>query len=363
MQQRSALSGGAMSQPIPRLKDVAEAANVSLSAASRILRGERDRFGAETCERVIAAARRLGWRKNLLVSSMQTGRTKTIGVIIPPYDSFWVGVLSGIHAALAVADYLPITVWVGDATVHPAMAPQDDQEGFAQIDRLLDRRVDGLILWPRFAASYYDHFRELIERRVPVAVIDHESSAERIADSIETDEEQATHEVAEYLIRLGHTRIACVSTIEDKWHAWAKRRRSHFEDTLRRLSLVDYEFWQISAQAADAVEQVTDMLASWRPSAVFAVTDHEAVVVYHAAHELGLRIPEDLSVIGFADLDFAAMLTPPLTTIRQRPKEIGRQAARLIVDRLEGLITDEATTIRVGSEMILRGSTAPPAAS
>ena len=94
----------------PRLKDVAAAAHVSLSAASRILRGEQDRFGAETCRRVLDVAQRLGWRRNLLVNGMQTGRTHTIGVMIPPFDSFWVDVLAGIHMTLAAADYLPITI-------------------------------------------------------------------------------------------------------------------------------------------------------------------------------------------------------------------------------------------------------------
>ena len=86
---------------VPRLKDVAKAANVSLAAASRILRGDKERFGEETCRRVLEASRKLGWRRNLLVNGMQTGRTQTIGVMIPPFDSFWVTVLSGIHDALA----------------------------------------------------------------------------------------------------------------------------------------------------------------------------------------------------------------------------------------------------------------------
>src|SRR6187455_1401560 len=157
---------------VPRLKDVAKAANVSLAAASRILRGDKERFGEETCRRVLEAARELGWRRNLLVNGMQTGRTRMIGVMIPPFDSFWVDVLAGIHLTLASADYLPITVWVGDCQEIPHFEKNED-EGFKQISRLLDRRVDGLILWPSFAVAYYEHFRELIERKVPVAVIDH----------------------------------------------------------------------------------------------------------------------------------------------------------------------------------------------
>jgi len=343
----------------PRLKDVAEEAQVSLSAASRILRGERDRFGEETCERVLEAARRLGWRRNLLVSGIQTGRTQTIGVMIPPFDSFWVDVLAGIHVTLAAADYLPITVWVGDCQEIPHFE-EDQHQGFRQISRLLDRRVDGLILWPSFAVAYYEHFRELIERQVPVAVIDHEYSDEQIADSIETDEERCARAVAEHLLALGHQEIACFSSRETTWQAWANRRRESFEKAVFSLAEVEVRSWRLNPWGTDGLEVAREILSQDpRPTAVFAVTDHEALYVYEAAGEMGLRIPEDLSVVGFADLDFAAALRPPLTTMRQRPKEIGRRAAQLMLDRLDGEFGDSPpTTIRVGADLIVRGSTA-----
>src|SRR3954464_11293511 len=94
---------------VPRLKDVAKAANVSLAAASRILRGDKERFGEETCRRVLKASRKLGWRRNLLVNGMQTGRTQTIGVMIPPFDCFWGNVLSGFNTQFPDADTCPTT--------------------------------------------------------------------------------------------------------------------------------------------------------------------------------------------------------------------------------------------------------------
>ncbi len=352
-----------MNKPIiPRLKDVAQEAKVSLSAASRILRGEVDRFGDDTCQRVLEAARRLGWRRNLLVSGMQTGRTKTIGVMIPPFDSFWVHVLSGIHMTLAAEDYLPITVWVGDAQAMPHFE-SDETEGFSQISRLLDRRVDGLILWPMFAVAYYDHFRELTERKVPVAAIDHKSSEARIADSIETDEEQGTLVMAQHLLHLGHRRIACLSSRETEWQAWSVRRREHFEHAIRSEPDAECRSWKLNEAGTNGLEVARSILQdqSLRPTAVFAVTDHEAQHIYAAAHELGLRIPEDISVAGFADLDFAEFLQPGLTTMRQRPREIGRQAARLVLDRLAGLIEqDDPAVVRVGSDLVVRASTGPP---
>jgi LacI family transcriptional regulator len=338
---------------------VAKAANVSLAAASRILRGDQERFGEETCRRVLEASRQLGWRRNLLVNGMQTGRTRTIGVMIPPIDGFWVTVLSGIHEYLAERDYLPITIWIGSLADMPHFE-KEDGAGLKQINRLLDRRVDGLIMWPTFSVEYYHHFPEFVERRVPVTVIDHYST---IADSVETDEEHATAVVARHLFNLGHRRIACLSSRETPWRTFAMKRRSSFEDAVRKFPSATVKSWRLNSQGTDGLEVARQLLKDdLRPTAAFAVTDHEAMFVYQAAAELGMKVPQDLSVVGFADLDFAATMTPPLTTMRQKPHEIGRLAAKLILDRIEGVIADEdaPTTIKVAADLVVRNSTAKP---
>jgi LacI family transcriptional regulator len=343
---------------VPRLKDVAKEANVSLAAASRILRGDRERFGEDTCRRVVEASRKLGWRRNLLVNGMQTGRTQTIGVMVPPYDSFWVSVLSSIHDTLAASDFLPITIWIGSLGDLPHFE-KDDAEGLRQINRLLDRRVDGLIMWPPFSEAYYHHFPEFVERRVPVVVIDHYST---VADSVETDEEQAAAVVAHHLLDLGHRRIACLSSRETPSQTWAVKRRGSFEDAVRRCGDATVKSWRLNSQGTNGLEVARQLLADdLQPTAVFAVSDHEAQFVYEAAAESGRQIPRDLSVVGFADLDFAATMDPPLTTMRQQPREIGRLAANLIMDRIDGIMPndDAPTTVKVAAELIVRNSTAP----
>jgi LacI family transcriptional regulator len=347
---------------VPRLKDVAKEANVSLAAASRILRGDRERFGEDTCRRVLEASRKLGWRRNLLVNGMQTGRTQTVGVMIPPFDSFWVTILSGIHEALGECDYLPITVWIGNLGDMPHYE-KEESEGLRQINRLLDRRVDGLIMWPPFSVAYYHHFPEFVERRVPVAVIDHYST---VADSVETDEEQATAVVARHLLDLGHRRIACLSSRETPSQTWAVKRRGSFEEAVRACPDANVKSWQLNAQGSNGFEIARELLTDeLRPTAVFAVSDHEAAFVYQAAANLNMKIPRDLSVIGFADLDFAEAMKPPLTTMRQKPHEIGRLAAKLIMDRIDGIIADDdaPTTIRVPADLIVRNSAAKPRAA
>ena len=351
-----------MSQPrVPRLKDVAEAANVSVSAASKILRGDRSRFGEETCQRVLEASRRLGWRRNLLVSSIQTGRTKTVGVMIPPYDSFWVNVLSGIHQRLAEADYLPITLWQGDLD-HMPHFEANEQEGVRQINRLLDRRVDALVMWPPFGVAYQDHLSGLHEKNVPIVVIDHRSD-DPFFDSVATNEEQSARIVAKHLLDLGHRRIACISSRESKSQTWALERREEFERAVSLHPDAQVKSWRLNRTGSNGVEVATELLASdFKPTAVFAVTDHEALYVYEAAITLGLSIPDDVSVVGFADLDFAATLTPPLSTVRQRPQEIGARAASLVLDRLDGPLAGEKLEhAKIEADLILRDSTGPAA--
>lgn len=349
------------SAKVPRLKDVAEAAQVSVSAASKILRGDKSRFGEETCQRVIDAAKQLGWRRNLLVSGIQTGRTHTVGVMIPPYDSFWINILSGIHRRLAEADYLPITVWQGDLDGLPHFEA-DEQEGVRQINRLLDGRVDGLILWPPFGVAYQDHLAELARKNVPVVVIDYNSD-QPYCDSVTTNESQAARTVAKHLLDLGHRRIACISSREAKHQTWAKERRQEFERAVKLHGGGEVMSWRLNHTGSDALQVATELLtSSFKPTAVFAVTDHEALHVYEAAITLGLSIPGDISVVGFADLDFASTLTPPLSTVRQRPAEIGARAASLVLERLDGAIAEQKLeAAKIDADLVLRESTGPVA--
>jgi LacI family transcriptional regulator, galactose operon repressor len=343
--------------PLPRLKDVAKEANVSLSAASRILRGQGERYAAETRQRVMSASSKLGWRQNLLVSGMQTGETRTIGVMIPPFDSYWVGVLDGIHTTLSRSDYLPITVWPRGWRELGVFESQKE-EGFELISRLLDRRVDGLILWPTYAVAYREHFRELTERAVPVGVIDHTISTGGLTDVVETDDRRGAATVAQYLMKKGHRRIACLSTREIEAQTWAVRRREAFEASCERRKRVECRSWRTNAAGDNALEVAIDLLSSdFEPTAVFCVSDHEAKLIYLAASELKLSIPDDISVIGFNDLDFAAMLQPSLTTMHLDGEQMGRIVAEMILGRL-GDEETKPNTAKVKAELVERESVA-----
>lgn len=342
---------------IPRLRDVAHEANVSLSSASRILRGEGERYAPETRKRVLQASKKLGWRKNLLVSGMQSGKTKTIGVMIPPYDSFWVGVLYGIHAALSKAGYMPITVWPSGCDKLGDFERQKT-EGFELISELLDRRVDGLLLWPAYSVAFCDHFRELAERAVPMGAIEHTFPEGQIADVVETDERQGAETIANFLLGLGHRRIACLSTREIAAQTWAVRRREFFEQAVQQNEDAECKSWRLNKAGDNGLSVARDILtSSFKPTAVFCISDHEARFVYRAADELAIRIPEDFSVVGFGNLDFSDVLTRGLTTMDRKPKMMGRLLADLMIERLSNP-DQEPSTVRIAADFVERGSTA-----
>ena len=344
---------------LPRLKDVAKEAKVSLTAASIILRNGKGRFQKETRERVLDVARKLGWRRNLLVNGMQTGQTRTIGVLMPPINYYWADVLFGIHHELAHRDYLPITVWTGEHREF-FYEKQPKDVGLKQINRLIDHRVDGLILWRSFAVTYRDNFSDLIKKKHRVVIIDSDFSR-KVVDSVGTDEKLGGEMVADHLVGLGHRRIACLSKYEGtRDHTWAVHRRKSFEKVLSKCPDASCKVWRATLYGDDCVDVARRLLRdNPRPTAVFAISDYEAAGIYTAALELGLRIPQDLSVIGFSDLEFAKSMNPPLTTVRQKPWDIGRQAAKMVLDRLEGKMEDKGPfTVRIGCDIVLRNSTA-----
>jgi LacI family transcriptional regulator len=138
------------------------------------------------------------------------------------------------------------------------------------------------------------------------------------------------------------------------------KRRNSFEEAVRRQADATVKSWRLNAQGTNGRAVAGELLADdLRPTAVFAASDHEAQFVYEAAAEMGKQIPRDLSVVGFADLDFAATMDPPLTTMRQKPVEIGRLAASLIMDRIDGIMPGggEPTTVKVAAQLIVRNST------
>ena len=182
-------------------KRIAEEAGVSIMTVSRVLRGKED-VAEATRERVLEVAGKYGYRPNLLVRGIQTGKTGTIGVLLPPFPSYD-ELLSGIHDELVQADHVPINIWSASDAVDQSI----DAHEVTQIHRLLDRRVDGVILKPVDEAVSDDYLREVWERGIPLVVVDRELPRTH-ADFVGTDDLEGGRIVARHLLGLGHRRLA-----------------------------------------------------------------------------------------------------------------------------------------------------------
>ncbi len=283
-----------------------------------------------------------------------------IGVMMPPFDYYWSEVLYGIHDVLTLADHVPITLW----TVHAGSTQRRRSETAGneldQIHRLVDRRVDGVILWPAFAQLFVDHIHEFSSRNLPVVTIDHQLPAEFNSDFVGSDEASGGRMVAAHLYALGHRRMGHLAG--SRVATWALARRKAFEDAVREMpgaSVITLEA-PPGEETSLSITQARELLSRPdRPTAIFGACDLYAKTIYHAAAELNLSIPRDLSVVGFSDDDFACEMSPPLTTVRQPAYEIGRRAAELILGRSMGSIRDRGHHEELPVRLIVRESSQP----
>ncbi|MDF7824830.1 LacI family DNA-binding transcriptional regulator [Pontiellaceae bacterium B12227] len=331
------------------LADVAEKSGVSRQTVGRILGSGAHKHKPDTVERVKQIANELGYRPNLLAKSVVAGKTYSIGVLIPRAnrDDFFADIQIGIQDALLETDWAPIVLQTSE---------QADER--TCIRRLVERRVDGILLIPHENNVDSDHFAEIIERRIPVVTVNTRLKNIEPVDFVGTDEFDGGRQAAEYLLGISNDWKLGVVHSSGPSENLGQRRRG-FIQTLetagKACSTLELTNWTLEDNLAPLVSFLKQ---SNRPDALFCITDSYAAMVYKAAEQLGLRIPDDLAVIGFADLGFAQYLTPALTTLRQDGRQTGALAIRKLIERIEGRSRCVTETL-LKTELISRDSTAP----
>jgi len=335
--------------PKPNIRQVAQAAGVSLITASRAISGLGS-VAEATRERVLAVAQRLKYRPNRLASAVLGGRSRTVGVMVPIGSWFQAQIIRGIHDTLAEHAYLPIVHFHGNG---PGALRDGDELTF--LHRLIEHQVDGLIFFPSDESVAQNYLREVWERGLPLVAVDRRLTRTN-AEFSGTDDVAGGRMVAEYLISLGHRRITHITG--EPWVSTYCDRRRGFEAVLHNRNDVTYRCEKCEKSDCEAI--VKDILqAPDRPTAIFAASDKMAIHVYAAAAAVGLRIGSDLTVVGFADLIEAHGLRPRLTTVRQDAVAIGANAARLLLDRLENRVSsNKPRAIRLMPEFVNRDSCA-----
>ncbi|AEB11430.1 LacI family DNA-binding transcriptional regulator [Marinithermus hydrothermalis] len=315
--------------------EVAQEAGVSVATVSRVLNSGR--VAPETRRRVLEAMDRLGYLPNTLARSLATGTSRAVGVIIPDAAGPLYGrMLRGVGDALEAAGYTYIT----------GTSARDPDREARMLRDLGARKVDAVVL----IGSSLDGsaLRALGAALPPVVLVEREGGGAG-APAVTVDNEGAAYAATRYLIARGHTRIAHVrGPRRAGQERYAGYRRALREAGLAEGPVVSGDFSELGGYRA-----MRALLERPGFTAVFLANDRMALGAYKALREAGVRVPEEVSVVGFDDLVFAAYLDPPLTTLRQPAYELGRAAAKAVLACLDGAVP---ANVVLSCELVPRAS-------
>ncbi|MCX6407446.1 MAG: LacI family DNA-binding transcriptional regulator [Propionibacteriales bacterium] len=307
----------------PTILDVAREAGVSKSTVSRVLDERLPTSHSASAQRVRDAAQRLGYRRDRFASALRRQQTRTVGVLVPRLtDTVMAMTFEQVAAACARRDQFAIVATTDDD-------PATEQEA---VERLLDQRVDGLVLTTARLGD--DLTARLRDRGVPVVLA---LRADGSTPSAVGDDELGGYLAARHLVDLGHRRIALVAG--PSYASSAVGRQAGFRRALAEVGVTDVgDLVHESAFSMESGEDVARrVLASPdRPTAVFAVNDNTAIGVLAAAQALELSVPEDVSVVGYNDVPVSARLPRPLTTVRVPFDQIAAATLELLDETRAG---------------------------
>lgn len=307
------------------MKRISELAGVTQSTASRILnRNANYKYADETVRRVFELARENGYRTSQLYRSIFTGTTKSAGVISYP-GGFYAEINHGIHDRLLENGYATVMgINVNDYD-DPANSVEEKI-----IHRLNEHRVDGFILRPTLDNATDEHFREIISMNVPLITFDRKVNSQ-YADFVGSDNLAGGRIAAAYLADLGHGNI--VQFAGNQNVSSYRDRASGFETELIRRGC---NIQTATFNDDNELCQKCKLLFSRKifPTAIFCADDIRAAIIYSELNKLKLRIPGDVSVIGFGNSDMGEYLQPKLTTVDQKPYQLGLAAADLFLKRV-----------------------------
>jgi LacI family transcriptional regulator len=330
------------------IRQIAELAGVSIATVSRVLNGRND-VAPETREAVTRVIRENGYTANRNARGLSAGRTGLIGVLVPLiYPAYFSAILAGAAEALSEQDRRVVLSPTGH---------EHDRE-VSLLERLMHGVADGaLIVMPEESSS---ELERLVDGGYRFVVVDPIMPlAERIP-SVSAAHTSGADQAMRHLLNLGHRRIAQI-TGPRGWLATEDRRRG-YQAALASAGILPDPTLEVEAipeipPGRAAADQLFDLPEP--PTAIFAFNDNIAIGAIQAARARGLRVPEDLSVVGFDDVEPATIVTPALTTVRQPLAEMGRTAVSLL-NRLLERQRFETLHVELATRLVVRESTAPP---
>jgi len=326
------------------MDDVAREAGVSRALVSLVMR-ESPKVSDQRRERVLTVARRLGYRPNAMARGLASRRTRTVGVLLNElHNPFYAEVLDGIDEESERLGYRVLIASAGSR-------PRGEERA---VEAFLEYRTDGIVLvGPRVPTGAI----EGLAAAVPVVVVAR-GIRSGMVDSVANDDYRGVSDVVGHLAALGHSRITHIdggrgAGASTRRAAFVRAMRQHGRDGGMQVIPGDYT----DRAGARAVERL--LADGDLPTAIFAANDFVAAGVIDRLQIEGLRVPADVSVVGYDDVFLAGLRGISLTTVNQPRPEMGRIALAAVVERIEEGRT-EAVHVRLTPELVVRSSTAPP---
>ena len=337
-------NSGSLAHRPPSIKDIARLANVSHSTVSRALQNS-GLVRAETAERIRQIARESGYRASAVARGLVMKKTLTIGVVVTTIaDPFVAEVVSGIED---VADDHGYSVFLAQSNADP-QREQNVVQSFAE------RRVDGILITSSRVGAMY--LARLSQMMVPIVLINNQHPG-TFTHSVMIENVEASRKATEYLIGLSHCRIAYLG--DQFGYQSDTERFTGYRQALEHAGLRFLPELVVhgDGKAEGGAQAMQKLLALGdRPTAVFCYNDMSAFGALRTIHRGGLRVPEDISVVGFDDLFVALYTRPALTTVRQPMRQMGVLAMESLLKLMSG--EQSAQSIKVPAELIVRESTA-----
>lgn len=307
------------------IKDIAKSVGVSTATVSKAL-NHKTGVSSDVRNQILEKAREMGYVVNGLARGMKTSKTFTVGILVSDIKNpFFSEVISAIERILYAKKYNLIICNVGEN-------PQKEVE---YLELLVSKKVDGLIVAPAAESYNLSAYRNLIRHGMKIVLFDRLIDAVN-CDSVVIDNRSAIHESVKYLKDHGHVKIGAIYGIERSYTG--HERLNGFKEAMELFNLEYHKEWVKSGffREEDSYKQAFELLKKEsRPTAMIAMNNFTTLGLIRAVKELGLRVPEDLSIIGFDDAEWMKVCSPSITTVVQPADAIGMTAATLLLDAME----------------------------
>lgn len=308
------------------LKDIAMRLGVSIATVSRALQGN-PAISSQTRQRVIKAAQEMNYAKNFIADSLRSGQLPVIGVVVPhAVTLFYSSILDGIEQVAAQEGYGVVSM----------NSHESYEEERCNIEAMRHLHVAGIIASVTQETEEFSHFDPHGDERIPVVFVARDIPTDKFS-SVTADNVEAAHRATRHLIEQGCRRIAILCGPQGLKMV-SERKHGYIEALHDNRLLVRHEYVAYSAidmaSAIDATNSLLDLKE--RPDAIIALNDTLLFAAMKAVKAQGLRIPDDVALIGFSDVEYVEDVTPTLSTIEDQSFEMGETACRILLDHIRG---------------------------